>query len=119
MKKGLLHRKSGVALFRFSNNSTKKRTMRKIIEFFTSSDKQMHIAAGYIVTSGTFMFFSHWNADLAVFLGFLLGWIAGIGKEYFDYKHPETHCAEEGDLVADGIGIFIATALAVFSVCVG
>lgn len=92
--------------------------MRKIIEFFKQGDKQLHILAAFAVTSGSYIFFSRWNPDFAVFLAFVLGCAVSLGKEAYDMKHPATHDASHADLIADGIGIAVAIALTLFAVCV-
>ena len=71
-------------------------------------DKLMHAAAGLAVALFV------WAVTGSISLGLVAAGLAGIGKEVFDYFHPETHTADPLDALAT-----VAPALLLWLIVVG
>jgi hypothetical protein len=79
---------------------------KSIKQLFSQSDKLKHFIAlsaimEILVTALLFVF-PLW-ANLLISTGVSI--VIGLLKEYYDYKHPDTHSAEKADLYAGLIGI--------------
>ena len=89
--------------------------MGKIINFFKSADKQLHMLSCFAIALTTFVFFA---AFCHPWWGFALGIVfallaAGL-KEWYDIKHPKTHSFEWADIVADVLGTLAAIGVMLF-----
>ena len=71
--------------------------------FFESSDKQLHMAGCFMISSITTSLVYNRTADKrkAVLIGFGVGMIAGIAKEAYDLQCGSP---QWGDIAADAIG---------------
>ena len=74
-----------------------------MIGFFRQKDKQLHIVASAILTIAIYLLT---KSLIIAGAGALL---VGIGKEVYDYYHPKKHTADTKDVLADVIGIMVAT----------
>jgi len=72
-------------------------------EFAVSTDKQLHMAGCFMISSVTTSYVYNRTADKrkAILIGFGAGMVAGIAKEVYDlgYGNPEL-----SDILADAIG---------------
>jgi hypothetical protein len=76
-------------------------------------DKMLHtVASGTLtfifLTLFSFIHVSWWIAPIVVFL-------VGVGKEVYDYFHPQKHTCDIKDLFADCMGIIAVTSVYIFS----
>jgi VanZ family protein len=89
--------------------------MKKIIAFFKAADKQLHILACYAIALSVFIPFAAYGHYWWGFaLGTLAALVAGGLKEWYDYKHPDTHDFEVADIVADVLGTVAAVCVMLF-----
>ena len=72
----------------------------KPIQF--DKDKRLHFAVGLAIGVGVFI--------LNPYLAFITGCIVAIGKEVYDYFHPDTHTAD----VTDALVTIAGVALGIF-----
>ena len=74
-----------------------------IPEFFSASDKQLHIAGCFMISSATTSYVYNRTADKrkAILVGFGVGMVAGIAKEISDIEHGSPQLS---DIAADAIG---------------
>ena len=71
--------------------------------FLASTDKQLHMAGCFMISSWTTSLVYNRTADKrkAILVGFGVGMIAGIAKEIYDIEHGSP---QWGDVAADAIG---------------
>ena len=72
-------------------------------EFAVSTDKQLHMAGCFMISSITTSYVYNRTADKrkAILIGFGAGMVAGIAKEVYDVQCGSP---EWGDILADAIG---------------
>ena len=65
-------------------------------------DKLGHFIAGVNIaaTVDILMMFTGLDFDMHLYVSVLAAITVGIGKEIYDYLHPETHCVEALDAIA-------------------
>lgn len=71
------------------------------------NDKLCHLMAAALIVAITYIFcrtFGHPGAGL--WIGDVLAILALVGKEVYDYYHPDKHFVEFRDIFAGLIGIF-------------
>lgn len=73
-----------------------------MLGFIEQRDKQLHIAGSAILTIVIYLL-----AKSLVIAG-VGALVVGIGKEVYDYYHPEKHTADIKDILADCVGIAVA-----------
>ena len=72
-------------------------------EFMVSTDKQLHMAGCFMISSMTTSYVYNRTADKrkAILIGFGAGMVAGIAKEIYDINYGSS---QWGDIAADAIG---------------
>ena len=87
----------------FSEPSSVQYAVSQAQQFAVSTDKQLHMAGCFMISSVTTSYVYNRTADKrkAVLIGFGAGMVAGIAKEVYDlgYGNPEL-----ADILADAIG---------------
>jgi len=76
-----------------------------------ATDKLLHGLACFFISVIVFavLFAFGWRG-WATAVAFLLTAAVAAGKELYDKFHPDSHSAEWGDVIADGVGAFLALA---------
>jgi VanZ family protein len=86
-----------------SEPSSVQYTLSRTQEFMVSTDKQLHMAGCFMISSITTSYVYNRTADKrkAIAIGFGAGMVAGIAKEVYDigYGNPDW-----ADILADAIG---------------
>lgn len=74
--------------------------------WFLKADKLLHCFVAALIVAIVYILSLAWGSPGTGFwMGNLLALIALIGKEVYDYYHPDTHVAELYDILAGLIGM--------------
>ena len=86
-----------------SEPSSVQYTISSTQEFALSTDKQLHMAGCFMISSITTSYVYNRSADKrkAILIGFGAGMVAGIAKEIYDIQYGNPDWA---DILADAIG---------------
>ena len=85
-----------------------KNFFKKIIAFFKSADKILHILASFSIAALIYILIAasqkwYW----ATIIGAVISAIVCIVKEFYDKQNPKKHSFEWLDIVADAIGLVV------------
>jgi len=86
-----------------SEPSSVQYALSRTQEFALSTDKQLHMAGCFMISSLTTSYVYNRTADKrkAIAIGFGVGMVAGIAKEIYDIKYGNP---DWNDILADAIG---------------
>lgn len=76
-------------------------------------DKRLHLAAGALVCLVVALAWRAWGPgpEHAVAAGLVAGVLAGLAKEAYDARHPQTHTDDLDDAVATAAGAVVMAVL--------
>lgn len=93
-----------------------KKFWEKVIAFFTATDKQLHMLAGFAIAASFYIILlpilPWWACTI---IGSIVATGAIVGKEFYDKAHPDKHSFEVLDIVAGEIGVLVLIIASLFN----
>lgn len=85
-----------------------KKIWDKIVAFFKSTDKQLHMLAGFSVSALLYILISAsqpwW---VGVLIGAAIASVIVVMKEIYDKQNPDKHTFEVADIIAGELGVLV------------